>query len=104
LKIAKIKAIQQELSMLRKSVDWGLKDEDLPTLSKGSETRFCGHTSWVIMDNYICDVSKFRHPGGEALLKKHHGKDVTKAFNGIFTTHTPSARERVKSLRVGKSA
>jgi stearoyl-CoA desaturase (Delta-9 desaturase) len=96
-------ALKAQLTLLD-TVEWGPSDEDLPTVMPHDlkEGSFENNRNIMIIDGYVIDVSKFRHPGGEALIKAYYGKDATKAFYGILNYHSASAKEQVKTMRIAR--
>ena len=102
--------MERKIAAKRKTLNWGPSDDSLPSVSpqaiaSGSiDRKIIDHNEWMIMDDYVIDVSSFlsKHPGGAALLEKYFGRDVTKSFDGILQTHSLAARTLVKTLRVAK--
>jgi stearoyl-CoA desaturase (Delta-9 desaturase) len=99
-----IKQLELDCEKVRLSVKWSPPDNDLPVwqIRNIKKIDCLGHDSWVIIDGYICDTSKFQHPGGDKILKAYYGKDATKSFYGITTNHSLSAKEQVRMMRVAK--
>lgn len=56
---------------------------------------------WLLIDGVVYDVTSFRgeHPGGEAVLRQHAGKDASEAF--AKAKHSVSARRRMQQMVVG---
>lgn len=66
------------------------------------------HTSkedlWIIYDNYVYDITKIvnKHPGGEKLLLKFAGKDVTQDFKIMKHDKNKHIIKLMKKLIIGK--
>ncbi|KAL8283342.1 hypothetical protein RQP46_005752 [Phenoliferia psychrophenolica] len=59
---------------------------------------------WVVHDNKIYDVSSFlhSHPGGDDLILKYGGKDVTQIMTDpLEHAHSTSAYEMLKEFQIG---
>ncbi len=92
--VVKKEKIEQE----KREMDWGVDYLPVYSLDEISAQR------WMVIDGKVLDVSKFRteHPGGEKLIDFWVGKDATKAFYGVITTHSGNARRLIDMLAVGK--
>ena len=58
---------------------------------------------WVVISGFVVDVTKFIpiHPGGEEILVRNAGRDVTKDFMDF---HSLSAKNLYKKYVIGKVA
>jgi 4-hydroxysphinganine ceramide fatty acyl 2-hydroxylase len=60
---------------------------------------------WVTRNGKVYDVTEFLadHPGGEDLIVKHGGKDVSEAMNDeLEHTHSDSAYEMLDEYLIGR--
>lgn len=46
---------------------------------------------WVIIENYVYDVSKIRHPKGQYILSQCSGMDITRELYGLKSYYYQSA-------------
>ena len=54
---------------------------------------------WLLIDNKVYDVTKFKHPGGKQILLQNSGQDATTQFEDIG--HSERADEYLKELYIG---
>ena len=54
---------------------------------------------WLLIENKVYDVTKFKHPGGKQILLQNAGQDATTQFEDIG--HSEKADEYLKELFVG---
>jgi cytochrome b involved in lipid metabolism len=60
----------------------------------------------VLLDDLVIDVSSFSHPGGEVVINRNIGRDVSKFFYGGYSmgkgfyayTHSPNAELTARNL------
>lgn len=98
---------QKKLDRQRAKLDWGIPVDQLPVwewtefedaTAKGTEDR----QNLILVAGIVHDVTNFiaQHPGGQALIKSHIGKDATSAFNGGVYDHSLGAHNLLASMRV----
>ena len=54
---------------------------------------------WLLIENKVYDVTKFKHPGGKQILLQNSGQDATTQFEDIG--HSERADEYLKELYIG---
>lgn len=57
-----------------------------------------GRKLWILINNYIYDVTEFSHPGGKEVLQDDHEIDRTEEFNSI---HSKKAKELAEKFKIG---
>lgn len=56
---------------------------------------------WMIIKDYIYDVSDFIHPGG-SIIRKGYGIDATELFYNPNIKHSSYAKKKLKQYCIGK--
>jgi len=93
----------EQVVKARDGLDWGKRELPLYTYSQIQHK--CKNSSkLIVIDGKVLDVTTFRgeHPGGAKLIDGYIGKDATKAFYGIMTNHSGSAKRLIDMLAIGR--
>ncbi|KAF7644564.1 hypothetical protein LDENG_00219830 [Lucifuga dentata] len=61
-------------------------------------------SSWVLLGTRVYDVTAFlrMHPGGEALILRRSGKDVSQEMEGPPHRHSENARRWMEQYYIGE--
>jgi cytochrome b involved in lipid metabolism len=57
---------------------------------------------WMVVDEHVYDLSKLKHTGGQAIIKKFAGKDGSKSFKGF--KHSKRAYGVMDDMEIGMIA
>jgi NAD(P)H-flavin reductase len=72
----------------------------LPELSEALlKSRMAAGEKLFILDGYVVDFGSFSHPGGDAVLQRRQGQDVSTAFRSVGA-HSDAALAQALSLAV----
>ncbi len=96
---------QKALDQFRQIITWPKENCDLPIISYEEYQKLSKENdgrALVLIAGFIHDVSHFidSHPGGQALIKSHIGKDATVAFHGGVHDHNNAAHNMLAMMRV----
>lgn len=73
-----------------------------------TETEVAGHCTkdscWVLLGTRVYDVTAFlrMHPGGEALVLRRSGRDVSREMEGPPHRHSDNARRWMEQYYIGE--
>ncbi|KIK57455.1 hypothetical protein GYMLUDRAFT_46345 [Collybiopsis luxurians FD-317 M1] len=99
-------SLTMQLKALKKTQDtivWPASVDELPVVSWETFQEESKSRTLIIVSGFIHDVSSFveQHPGGQHLLIKNSGHDMTASFFGGFYTHSNAAHNLLAMMRVG---
>jgi len=99
-----IEEVQKELDIVKSGLDFGRPVIDLPIMS-WEEFKAAGKAKrLVVCDAVVFNLGEFHlsHPGGQLILDRFLGHDITAVFNGGIYNHSNGARNLARKLMIAR--
>jgi len=100
----RIEEEQRQLDSVKSTLYFGRPTEDLPLMT-WDDFKTAGKTKkLVVCDGLVFDINEFypSHPGGQMILDRFLGHDITAVFNGGIYNHSNGARNLARRFLIAR--